>query len=171
MFRSSGVDRALDDEIRFHIESRIDELVAAGISREDAEMTARRQFGNQLRVRELSRDIKLMPSVEELLRDVRHGVPALRRSPILASVVIFTLALGIGVNAAVASIVNDVLLRPLAYPRPTQLMFLSTQFPALGFPQFFDLPTNESTPGAMCRSRIEPPTCRRRRRSTAARQR
>jgi putative ABC transport system permease protein len=137
VFRSSGVDRALDDEIRFHIESRIDELVAAGMSREDAEMTARRQFGNQLRVRELSRDIKLMPSGEELVRDVRHGVRALRRSPILASVVILTLALGIGVNAAIVSIVNGVLLRPLAYPNPTQLMFLSTQFPALGFPQFW----------------------------------
>ncbi|MGH7448623.1 MAG: ABC transporter permease, partial [Longimicrobiales bacterium] len=137
MFRSSDVDRALDDEIGFHIESRIDELVAVGMSREDAEMTARRQFGNQLRVRELSRDVKLMPSVEELVRDVRHGVRALRRSPVLASVVVLTLALGIGVNAAIVSIVNGVLLRPLAYPRPAQLMFLSTQFPALGFPQLW----------------------------------
>jgi predicted permease len=137
VFRSSKVDRALDDEMGFHIESRIDELVAAGMSREEAETTARRQFGNQLRLRELSRDVKLMPSVEELVRDVRHGVRALRRSPVLASVVILTLALGIGLNAAIVSIVNGVLLRPLAYPRPAQLMFLSTQFPALGFPQFW----------------------------------
>jgi predicted permease len=135
--RSSDLDRALDDEIGFHIESRIDELVAAGKSREDAEITARRQFGNQLRVRELSRDVKLMPSVEELVRDVRHGVRALRRSPVLACVVILTLALGIGVNAAILSIVNGVLLRPLAYPRPSQLMFLSTTFPALGFSRFW----------------------------------
>ena len=78
-----------------------------------------------------------MPSMEELARDVRHGVRALRRSPVLASVVILTLALGIGLNAAIVSIVNGVLLRPLAYPRPAQLMFLSTQLPALGFPQFW----------------------------------
>ncbi len=137
VFRSSGVDRALDDEIEFHIESRIDELVASGVCRAEAETTARRQFGNQLRVRELSRDVKSMPSVEELVRDARHAVRALRRSPVLASVVILTLALGIGLNAAIVAIVNGVLLRPLAYPRPTQLMFLSTQFPALGFPQFW----------------------------------
>jgi predicted permease len=137
VFRSSDVERALDDEIGFHIESRIDELVASGMPRGEAETTARRQFGNQLRVRELSRDVKLMPSVEELVGDVRHAVRALRRSPVLASVVILTLALGIGLNAAVLSIVDGVLLRPLAYPRPAQLMFLSTQFPALGFPQFW----------------------------------
>ena len=73
--------------------------------------------------------------VDEVLRDVRHGVRSLRRSPVLASVVILTIALGIGVNAAIFSLVNGVLLRPLAYPRPAQLMFLSTQFPALGLPQ------------------------------------
>jgi hypothetical protein len=106
VFRSSDVDRALDDEIGFHIESRIDELVSAGMSREEAETTARRQFGNQLRLRELSRDVKLMPSVEELVRDLRHGVRALRRSPVVTSVVILTLALGIGLNAAIVSIVN-----------------------------------------------------------------
>jgi len=78
-----------------------------------------------------------MPFVEELLRDVCHGVRSLRRSPVLACVVILTIALGIGVNAAIFSIVNGVLLRPLAYPRPAQLMFLSTQFPSLGFPQFW----------------------------------
>ena len=137
VFRSSEVDRALEDEIGFHIESRVDELVAAGVSRAEAEATAKRQFGNQLRVRELSRDVKWVPSIEELLRDVRHAVRALRRSPVLACVVILTLALGVGLNAAVLSIVNGVLLRPLAYPRPAQLMFLSTQFPALGFPQFW----------------------------------
>lgn len=137
VFRSSDVDRALDDEIRFHIESRINDLVATGMSRELAETTARRQFGNPLRVRESSRDVKLMPSVEELVRDVRHGVRALRRSPVFACAAILTLALGIGANAAIFSIVNGVLLRPLAYPRPEQLMFLSTQFPALGLPQFW----------------------------------
>ena len=81
-FRSSAVDRALDDEIRFHIESRIEELVDMGMSREMAETMARRQFGNPLHVREMSRDVKLMPSVENLLRDVHHGLRTLRRSPV-----------------------------------------------------------------------------------------
>jgi len=61
VFRSSEVDRALEDEIGFHIESRVEELVAAGVSRAAAEATAKRQFGNQLRVRELSRDVKIVP--------------------------------------------------------------------------------------------------------------
>ena len=137
VFRSSKVERTLDQEIRFHIECRIDELVATGMSRDLAEMTARRQFGNQLRVRELSRDVKLMPWLEDLVRDVRHGLRALRRTPGVAAVAILSLALGIGTNAAIFSIVSGVLLRPLAYPRPAQLMFLSTQFPALGLPQFW----------------------------------
>ena len=137
VFRSSGVDRAIDEEITFHIESRIDELVAAGMTREAAKATARRQFGNRLRLRESSRDVKLMPWVEDLVRDVRHGVRALGRAPVFAAVAILTLALGIGANTAIVSIVNGVLLRPLAYPHPAQLVYLDTQFPALGFPQFW----------------------------------
>src|SRR5207247_2064010 len=70
-------------------------------------------------------------------RGVRHGRRAPRRAPVLAGVTILTLALGFGANTAIFSIVNGVLLRPLAYPRPAQLMFLSTRFPALGFPQFW----------------------------------
>jgi hypothetical protein len=131
VLHSSGVDRALDEEITFHIESRIDDLVAAGMTREAAEAIARRQFGNRLRLRESSRDVKLMPWLEDLVRDARHGLRALRRTPVFASVAILTLALGIGANTAILSIVNGVLLRPLAYPRPAQLMYLDTarQFP------------------------------------------
>jgi hypothetical protein len=78
-----------------------------------------------------------MSWLEDLVRDVRHGLRALRRTPVFAAVAILTLALGIGANTAILSIVNGVLLRPLAYPRPAQLMYLDTQFLALGFPQFW----------------------------------
>src|SRR5258706_8027559 len=127
VFHSSGVDRALDEEIGFHIESRIDDLVAAGMTPEAAEPRARRQFGKRLGRGEWSRDVKLMPWLEDLVRDVRHGMRALRRTPVLAAVAILTLALGIGANTAILSIVNGVLLRPLAYPRPRQLMYLDTR--------------------------------------------
>jgi predicted permease len=137
VFRSSGVDRALDEEITFHIECRIADLVAGGMSRDAAEAMARRQFGNRLRLREESRDVKVMAWLEDLVRDARYGLRALRRTPVFAAVAILTLALGIGANTAIFSIVNGVLLRPLAYPRPAQLMYLDTQFPALGFPRFW----------------------------------
>src|SRR3954451_13617911 len=68
-FRSSRLDRALDQEMQFHIECRIDDLVAAGMTREQARAAAARQFGNRLRVREYSRDVKMLPWLESLLRD------------------------------------------------------------------------------------------------------
>jgi predicted permease len=138
VFRSSGVDRALDEEATFHIESRVDDLVAAGMSREAAEAQARRQFGNRLRLRESSRDVKLLRWVDELVQDVRHGRRALRRTPIFTPVAILTLALGIGANTAIFSILNGVILRPLGYPKPDQLMFLSTR--ALGLDSFWVSP-------------------------------
>ena len=85
---------------------------------------------------DLLRDQRGLPWFEDLLRDVRHGLRGLRRAPGFAAVVILTLALGIGANAAIFSIINGVLLRPLAYSRPAQLMYLTTQLPALGFSQF-----------------------------------
>ncbi len=134
VFRSGGVDRALDDEFTFHIESRVEDLVAAGMTREAAEALARRQFGNRLRLRESSRDVKLLPWLDDLVQDVRHGARALRRTPVFAVVVIVTIALGIGANTAIFSIVNGVLLRPLAYSRPEQLMYLATNGPREQFP-------------------------------------
>jgi predicted permease len=83
------------------------------------------------------RDQRGLPWLDDLVRDARHGLRALRRGPVFASVAILTLALGIGANTAIFSIVNGVLLRPLAYPRPVQLMYLNTQLPALGFPHFW----------------------------------
>ena len=131
VFRSSSIDRALDEEASFHIEARVDELVAAGMSRDSAEAMARRQFGNQLRLRESSRDIKLLPWLDDVTRDVRHGCRSLRRSPVFTAVALLTLALGIGANTATFSVVNAVLLRPLGYPKPDQLMELTSRYPEL----------------------------------------
>src|SRR5688572_8786352 len=125
VFRSSRVDRMLDDEIAFHLESRIDELVRGGMPRGEAELMARRQFGSPLRVREASRDVKMMRWLDDGVRDVRHGLRMLRRTPVFATVAILTLALGIGATTAILSIVYGVLLRPLPYPRPDRLMHLT----------------------------------------------
>jgi predicted permease len=78
--------------------------------------------------------------MDALLRDLRHAVRHLLRTPGFALVAILTLALGIGANTAIFSIVNGVLLRPLPYPKPGQLMFLTSQFPQMGFDQFWVSP-------------------------------
>ena len=75
--------------------------------------------------------------MDTLLRDFRHAVRNLARTPGFALITVATLALGIGANTAIFSVVNAVLLRPLAYPRPEQLMYISSQFPTLGFDQFW----------------------------------
>jgi predicted permease len=79
-------------------------------------------------------------SFENLRQDVRLAIRGLLRAPVFAAVTIVTLALGIGANTAIFSIVNGVILRPLDYPKPEQLMHLTTQFPALGFDQFWVSP-------------------------------
>jgi predicted permease len=78
--------------------------------------------------------------MDHLLRDARHAARSLLRTPGFALVAVLTLALGIGANTAIFSIVNGVLLRPLPYPQPGQLMFLTSRFPAMGFDQFWVSP-------------------------------
>ena len=78
--------------------------------------------------------------MDHLLRDIRHAGRSLLRTPGFALVAVLTLALGIGANTAIFSIVNGVLLRPLPYPQPQQLMFLTSRFPTMGFDQFWVSP-------------------------------
>jgi hypothetical protein len=103
------------------------------MSPEDARAAALRAFGNVTRAEERFYESRRVMWVDDFVRDLRHGVRSLRRTPVFAAVALLTLALGIGANTAIFSIVNGVLLRPLAYPRPTQLMYLITNG---GRPQF-----------------------------------
>jgi predicted permease len=131
VFRSSSVDCAVDEEIQFHIDSRTDDLVAAGMTREAAHAIARRQFGSRLRVREDSRDVKLLPWLDSLVQDVRFTLRGLRRSPSFAFAAVSTLALGIGANTAIFSVVYAALLKPLPYPNPDELVAISVSVPRL----------------------------------------
>src|ERR1700731_3644617 len=116
--------KELSEEIREHLEEKIEELVAGGMSRKEAPCVARRAFGNVTLTEEDSRNVWRWPFVEELLADVRYGLRALRHNPIFTAVALLTIAIGIGANTAVFSVVNSVLLKPLNYPNAEQLVSL-----------------------------------------------
>ena len=114
----------ISEEIREHLEEKIEEFAANGMSRKQATAAARRAFGNVTLTEEDSRNVLRWPSVEELLADVRYGLRALRHNPMFTAVALLTIAIGIGANTAVFSVVNSVLLKPLSYPNAEQLVSL-----------------------------------------------
>ncbi|HKD61971.1 MAG TPA: ABC transporter permease [Terracidiphilus sp.] len=119
----------IDVSIREHIQERVDELIDAGMPREQAEQTARREFGNVLLIQQKSREQWQWPRLESLLADLKFTLRRLRKSPGFAITVLLTLAIGIGANTAVFTVVDSVLLKPLPYPDPNQLVALWLEAP------------------------------------------
>src|SRR6202140_2524232 len=127
----------LSEEIREHLEEKIEELVAGGMPRKEAAAAARREFGNVTLLEEDSRAVWRWPSIENLVADVRYGLRMLGRNPVFTVVGLLTIAIGIGANAAVFSVVNSVLLKPLNYPKPEELVSLHQTAPgAAGLADF-----------------------------------
>src|SRR5688572_5384069 len=107
------MNREMNDEMRDHLARATERLMARGIPRADAEAAARREFGNLAVLTEEGRDARGASWVESLRGDVRYGLRSLRRSPAFAAVAVISLAIGIGANTAIFSLINAVMLRPL----------------------------------------------------------
>ncbi len=129
IFRPDKLSDDIDREITFHLDERADDLMAAGASASDAKQEARRRFGSVALQHENTRDRDVVVRLETVISDLRHGLRGLRRDPIFCLAAILAIAIGIGANTAVFSLLHGLLLRSLPVTSPQQLVQIN-QFSA-----------------------------------------
>lgn len=125
LFRRRRIYEDMQEEIRAHLDEQVDALMAEGMTRTDAEAAARRRFGNVTRIEEKGREAWMMPKLERLLADLRFALRRLKSSPGFSLTAVLTLAMGIGANVVVFSLLNGLILRPLNVPNPGNLWQVS----------------------------------------------
>ena len=124
LFQKRKLDSDMSEEMRAHIEMRTRENIEAGMSADEAHYAAMRQFGWVDNIKETCREQRGVTWLEHFIQDLRYGARMLRKNPGLTAAVIVTLMLGIGATTAIYTVVYAVLLAPLPYPEPDQLMMV-----------------------------------------------
>lgn len=129
LVKKDALDNNLDDEFRSHVEMRADDSVRGGMALDEARHDARKRFGNATLMKERTREMDIFAWIESLARDVRYAARSLRKNPGFATAAVVCLMLGIGATTCIFTVVNAVLLRPLPYPQPEQLVRLYSDSP------------------------------------------
>ena len=142
LFRRRHVERELDDELRYHLDQLIAENIANGARPEEAGRLALLTMGGITQFQEECRDMRRVNFIDDLLRDLRYSGRSFRRNPGFAALVVLIMALGIGANTAVFSVVNAVLLKPLAYRDPDRIVALSGSSTTGGGPTALSKPVS-----------------------------
>jgi len=159
MFRDQGADGDFAAELDSHVAMDIEEGVRAGLSREEARRQALIRLGGVEQAKIAHRERRGLPFLETLGQDVVYGLRVLRKNPGFTVIAILTLTLGIGANTALFSIVNGVLLNPLPYPRPDELVTVHASKPnfdtgSVSYPNFRDWQRDNQSLSALAISRI-----------------
>jgi predicted permease len=129
LLRKMEMEQELDEELRFHLEKEIEQNLARGMTPEEARFAALRSFGGVEQMKEKSRDVRGVRWIEELWHDLRYGLRIMRKYPGLTAVMVLSLALGIGANTAIFSLLNATLLKTLPVKDPEQLVVFTTAGP------------------------------------------
>src|SRR4029077_9190352 len=127
LFRKEQLDRDMSDELAAHLEMHIADNVRAGMSPEEARRAALMLLGGMEQTKESMRERRSVPLLEAGVHDVRFGLRMLRKSPGFTAVAVLTLALGIGANVAIFTLINGLILRPLPYPQPDRVVQVDPQ--------------------------------------------
>ncbi len=126
ILRRAQTDQELDEELRFHLENKIEEQVARGMSREEARYAAMRAIDGLEQKKEEMRDMRRVHWLTDFVDDVKYAARALGRTPGFTAFVVLTLALGIGMNVAIFSLVDALMLRPMSVPDPSRVVGLAS---------------------------------------------